>query len=310
MAQNIITDIEREYLLIRNENKRLLDKNFELARRSEAFCNNESAIKETTFEMTKAEFFDGDLDKAKILKQRLSELKLTRASILKKLNLKESDLTLKYTCEECKDTGYVNGCTCKCFNEKWKAHTFATLNVKPTATLTFKDDTATKSPKLTRLYDTFKKYVEKFPHTNTNNFLFTGKTGCGKTYLATIIAGELTKKGFNSVFVTASEINQLFLKMHLAPYSERIDFLSALMSCDFLVIDDLGTENIYKNVTTEYLLSLISERLAKGKHTIITTNLEGDEIMLRYNERLFSRITEKRFSAVVKFEDTNFRTNK
>ena len=56
--------------------------------------------------------------------------------------------------------------------------------------------------------------------------------------------------------------------MHLSSFSERIDYLSALIDCDFLVIDDLGTENIYTNVTIECLLALVSERLAKKKHTI------------------------------------------
>lgn len=310
MALNIIAEIEREYLLTRDKNKLLLERTLTAARADEAFKLNERELKGLSFEIAKAEQFDGDFKKAEELKAKRQATLTERGKILKRLGLSENDLKLKFNCPVCRDTGYINGKACKCFNEKWKKRTFATLNIQPMPGLTFKDDTAKKPPALAKLYETFKKYVEKFPTTNTHNFLFTGKTGCGKTYLSKIIAGELAKKGFDTIFVTAAELNQMFLKMHLAPYSERVDYLSALMACDFLVIDDLGTENIYKNVTAEYLLALISERLAKNKHTIITTNLTGDEIMERYNERFFSRVTEKRYSAVVKFDETNFRIKK
>ena len=83
--------------------------------------------------------------------------------------------------------------------------------------------------------------------------------------------------------------------------------LSPLTDCDLLVIDDLGTEQIYKNVTLEYLLSTISERILAQKHTIITTNLTPEELLDRYGDRLYSRLMDKRIGRAIKFPDTDFR---
>ena len=63
-----------------------------------------------------------------------------------------------------------------------------------------------------------------------------------------------------------------------------------------LIVDDLGTEPIFKNVTKEYLYLLLSERSRLNKLTVISTNLGPQELMNRYNERIFSRLFNKRES--------------
>jgi len=305
---NILELIEREYAITRENNRKKADFYLSKARADRDFANNEKRLKSLNFEIAKAEQFDLDKDKAIRLKNEKQAIINEQEDILKSLKISAALLTVKYTCPTCKDTGFVNGKPCRCFKEKWKRLTFESLGIDPIPAITFKNDTVKKNEKLEKVYCALKKYVEKFPLTNTHNFLFTGKTGCGKTFLASAVAGELAKKGFNCIFLTATRLNQLFLKMHTSNYVDRTDYLEILTNCDFLVIDDLGTENIFKNVTIEYLLALISERLAKSKHTIITTNLNSDEIMERYNERFFSRITEKRSSAIINFDGTNFRT--
>ena len=78
---------------------------------------------------------------------------------------------------------------------------------------------------------------------------------------------------------------------------------------DILVIDDLGTEPIYNNVTREYLLALISERLDKNKHFIITTNLTAEEMLSRYNERFISRLSDKNKTKFIPFNGKDLRFN-
>ncbi len=310
MANNILDAVEREYNLIRQKNELKLQTNLAIARQNEEFAKTEREIKSKTIEIAKAENFLGDIALADKLRKEREQLAKKQAENLRKTGLTEKDITLNYTCEKCKDTGFINGKPCACFNEKWKRHVFLNSDLDPVPNILFKNDTANKPEKLQKLYSVMKKYVEKFPSTKTRNFLFTGKTGCGKTFLASAVAGELSKAGFNVVFITSTALNQLFLKMHVSKYNERVDYMDTLIGCDLLVIDDLGTECIYKNVTIENYLSLVSERLAKNKHTIITTNLTGEEILNRYNERFFSRITEKKHSAVVVFDDVNFRAQK
>ena len=66
-----------------------------------------------------------------------------------------------------------------------------------------------------------------------------------------------------------------------------------LLDVDVLFIDDLGTENIYRNVTAEYLFVVVNERIARGKQTFISTNLTLDAIRGRYDQRIFSRLMNK-----------------
>ena len=83
-----------------------------------------------------------------------------------------------------------------------------------------------------------------------------------------------------------------------------------MIDADLLVIDDLGTEPLYKNVTIEYLLSLISNRLENNKHFIITTNLSSAELIERYNERLISRLSDKTKNLHIPFKTKDFRTKR
>ena len=71
-----------------------------------------------------------------------------------------------------------------------------------------------------------------------------------------------------------------------------------LLDVDVLFIDDLGTENIYKNVTAEYLFVVINERIARGKQTFVSTNLTLNDIRNKYDERIFSRIVDKNVTFV------------
>ena len=81
------------------------------------------------------------------------------------------------------------------------------------------------------------------------------------------------------------------------------------MSAELLVIDDLGTEPRYNNVTCEYLLMVIEERTSKGLSTMITTNLSPDRILRTYNERIYSRLFDKRRSVTLLFEGEDLRLN-
>ena len=66
-----------------------------------------------------------------------------------------------------------------------------------------------------------------------------------------------------------------------------------------MLIDDLGTEPVLKNVTKEYLYNLINTRQINKRATLITTNLSLDNILDRYDERIFSRLGNKNLSTII-----------
>ena len=60
-----------------------------------------------------------------------------------------------------------------------------------------------------------------------------------------------------------------------------------------------------KNVTIEYLIVLLSERV--NKHTIIATNLSPIEIQNKYGDRVFSRLTNKETNKLLYLDGDDLR---
>ena len=60
------------------------------------------------------------------------------------------------------------------------------------------------------------------------------------------------------------------------------------MDCDLLILDDLGTE-FATPFYTSTLYDLINTRLLAGRPTIVSTNLNVEEIAKRYSPQIASR---------------------
>ena len=143
---------------------------------------------------------------------------------------------------------------------------------------------------------------------DSSSYVFYGKCGVGKTFLAECIANELQKK-FDVLYLNSFELNNLFIKYHTAPLEEKNFYFSSLINSDLVIIDDLGTEPIYNKVTLEYLYLFLSERTKNNKPFIITTNLSPKEILARYGERIFARIFQNgNTEPCILFPDNNLRT--
>ena len=63
-----------------------------------------------------------------------------------------------------------------------------------------------------------------------------------------------------------------------------------IFDCDLLIIDDLGTE-LSNSFTSSQIFLCINERILRQKSTIISTNLNMNQIVEIYSERTLSRIS-------------------
>ncbi len=79
-------------------------------------------------------------------------------------------------------------------------------------------------------------------------------------------------------------------------YGKAIDNIGLeknILTCDLLIIDDLGTEKVSDNKIEE-LFNIINTRLLNQNHkitkTIISTNLTAQEIVNLYTLRIGSRL--------------------
>ena len=232
------------------------------------------------------------------------------------LGYSTADLSPQYYCKKCNDTGYNANGLCDCvkqlYNEKLK-----NLNrYSKISDFTFEnfDERVFKEEKsktdMQKLYRACYDFCKKFPDTNKRNLIFLGKTGVGKTCLISAIANELTKRNFMVCYLSAFELNQRFLSYHTSDMLNKSKHLEGILNCDVLIIDDLGTEPILKNVTIEYLFTTINQRSLENKHTVISTNLTLENILDRYGERIFSRLADKNKSKIMRLSSVDLRISK
>ena len=112
------------------------------------------------------------------------------------------------------------------------------------------------------------------------------------------------------LYTTAFTMSQNLLKYHTTFDTSKESILSPYLECDVLIIDDLGSEPIFKNVSEEYLYLILNQRLFEQKPVIISTNLTLSEIQDRYGERIFSRLVSKNVSKLFKIENSDLRLKK
>lgn len=199
-----------------------------------------------------------------------------------------------YKCQICKDTGVdASGTRCTCFYKRMSKNAYNFLKVTPTKHIGFghPDLEAIKQDKPMET-EKFSRYAHNFT-TNSKSLLLLGQVGTGKTVFASAIAQTVQNKKLNVIFLSACGLGQVLLDYHLANNQEKNIYFDILTTCDLLIIDDLGTEPILKNVTLEYFYAIISERLSLHMPFILTTNLSPDNLFIRYGERLYSRLKSK-----------------
>lgn len=225
--------------------------------------------------------------------------------LLKQANLTIEDLTPNYTCKKCQDCGTFGGYICDCaiqiekeINNKQtsvtrKLHTFNDCDYS-----IFENDTIPN----------YYKSMQKWAQNPVKPFLtITGTVGSGKTFLLDCLASEFIAQNKSVIYKTAFALNQDFLKARTDFDKKNLNVIDDLLSVDVLIIDDLGTEPKYKNVTIEYLYLILNERMQNGNVTLISTNLALSEIFEMYGARCGSRIINKNNGYLINFQHPDLR---
>ena len=213
-----------------------------------------------------------------------------------------ADVSVHRRCAKCGDQGFdKNGAPCDCIREQYVSALKRECGADGIPQFTFDDDRSAKmncaqSDALIKLYDVMKKFCAKFDGSRIKFVLLCGQAGTGKSSLAYATANELLSRGHSVCCLSAFDFNNALLKYHTSRLSDRAAVMEPLTDSDFLVIDDLGSETVLRNVTLEYLYNIVESRLNRGKRTMITTNLSLEELMARYGERTVSRMLNKRYA--------------
>lgn len=204
-------------------------------------------------------------------------------------------------CDRCGGSGYVGSTMCECLRELCRQEQKKELTFLNVGRETFEQfrldyypdriDPATGMNIRSVMEKNFqycRKYAATFSE-KSGNLLFSGNTGLGKTFLSACIARMVSDRGYSVVYESAGH---LFSKLERAKFSGDEDAREEVKkynNCDLLIVDDLGTE-MPGQFTTAALYSLVNDRLLEGKPTIISTNLDVDDLGRRYSPQIASRL--------------------
>ena len=224
---------------------------------------------------------------ATALKNTVAALEKQLSELLKKSGVKPSELTPRYSCKLCNDTGYVDGKMCNCLQTELRRLIIAGSNI-PDKDFTFENSSETDKHNLA----VYKK-VKQICNLGDKNILLTGQVGTGKTYLLSAAANYAAQCGKSVLFVTAYSLNADFLAAYLDGQDSSSALLENLIDTDLLLIDDLGTERLVNNVTANFLFNVLNERMLARKQIFFTTNLQLKDIQDRYDERIVSRLLDQ-----------------
>ena len=259
-------------------------------------------LRSTMAMAAQAAFAQGE-DPQELLQQarRQNMLLQQERAELAALHFEEGYLDESPICDRCGGTGYIGSTMCECLRElcrqeQKKELTF--LNVGRESFEQFRLDyyPDREDPRLgvniravmDRTYQTCRRYAQNFSD-KSQNLLFSGDTGLGKTFLSACIARTVADNGYSVMYESAGHLFTNLERAKFAGDENARRESERYLACDLLIVDDLGTE-MPGQFTTAALYSLMNDRILSGKPTIISTNLTVEEFEKRYNRQIASRL--------------------
>ena len=291
----------------RARQERLQERRETIFRRQPRLRQIDAELRSTTSRIISSALRRGTdpLPALEVLRDENLSLQEEKRELLSKLGLPQDCLEDKPACALCGDTGYRGGEMCRCLREYYareqQKELSRMLDLAGQSFETFSLDWYAEealphlgiSPRenMEWIYRTCKRYAEHFTAPGGGNLLLTGPPGLGKTFLSAAIAREVSGDGWSVVYDTAAHIFQRFedRKFGREEGEEAEGDVTRVLTCDLLILDDLGTE-----MTTAFVQSalyqIINSRLMERRPTILSTNLKVAELGGRYGAQTASRI--------------------
>ena len=262
----------------------------------------------------------GDLEENQKIIKKMKEITQEKEEYAK-----NHSITLEYKptykCEMCEDIGrvkgaYINGIydtrlesKCICFKQRVYEKAYNSYNIVDSKENLNDFNTehlnTEQSKKMLKIIKAANDYILDFnePEKKNCNICFLGITGAGKTKMCKCICRGLYERGITTFLATFSNItNIITTNIAQKKYDDNIRLFKVLTNVDFLVIDDLGAENVTE-AKTEKLLNILEERVKNNKVTAFTSNLDFDEIKKVYGERITSRLKQNAIICNMDFVD-------
>ena len=221
----------------------------------------------------------------------------------------EDYLSPVFTCPDCRDTGLAGDkvkVECACFKRRAReleggedpgaGGPEAFENDDPSV---FPAEPLKEYPTLSQrtlmrvITEKCRAFADAYPDGPQKNLVLHGATGLGKTWLLKCVARRLRERGLDVVYTTAYRLLDDLRAEYFHPGSRDT---ACYFQCDLLLIDDLGMEPLFENVTVEFFFNVLNERTLRGLGTCVSTNLSPTELKARYSERFTSRLLDRRLA--------------
>ena len=204
---------------------------------------------------------------------------------------------IRYECEKCGDTGFVDTKMCDCMRralieagyESSGLGSLIRTQSFENFSLQYYQGGSADGERMAKAVSGLKRFADGFGRDTYQNYLLIGGTGLGKTHLSTAVAKTVIERGFDVLYVTAVSMFRDFeAKQFDKGVGVKID-PERYEEADLLIIDDLGTE-MTNQFTLSCLYDVINVRINRHRSTFINTNLAFRELETRYHERITSRL--------------------
>ena len=234
------------------------------------------------------------------VKKGIKELQKKKAELLEANGFAKNYVDDIYSCEICRDTGFVEGKRCVCLKNLISKHIGANSNLTEFMRgqtfdkfdMSLFANQGENSQRVLKVMqtvcDTALTFAESFDVSH-DNMLLLGNAGTGKTFVSSCIANRALERGKTVYYQTAFKLFEIFESSKFnREDDEAPGIVKYVYDVDLLIIDDLGTEFVTQ-FTSAALFDIINTRITAGKSTIISTNLDFETLSEKYSQRIASR---------------------
>ena len=233
------------------------------------------------------------------LQQEIEALMKERHALLTQYGVDEAVYKPKWDCPLCEDRGYLaDGTLCKCYQQERIQNIIEQSGMSAAMQQyrfeNFYLDGFDKPEDIQKKVEWCKQFARQIVNGTCNDSLFLrGDVGRGKTHLSSAIANTVLAGGKTVIYKRAADLFDMIRRYKYEESTQRWhEVLAQLISCDLLVIDDLGAERT-TDFVTEQLVLLLEERNYRNKPWIINSNLKLSQIQDSYNTRVSDRIMDR-----------------
>ena len=231
---------------------------------------------------------------------------------LRNLGLAQDYLEERYRCNVCRDTGYVGDAParfCECFERR-----LAAMGAQDAiAEQTFErfdpgliPEEGGQRSRMLEARDALEDFANRFPDVRRRSVVLMGAGGLGKSFLLNCVYERVIRREHAALRTTAFRMFEAMRRRHIGG-GDAGDAFCEMLRTPLLLIDDLGTEPMMNNITVEYLFLLVNERMEGALPTLVTTNLNQQQLRERYGERVFSRLFDRSRTLAIKLEGRDLR---